>query len=197
MNRPLPALCFLLFSAFGFTTISDQPPVRSDDPYGVTAMLNDSAWFGTARATQATSVAGQNCPADRFNLGILTDLPHRYSGTEPVGGINGCRRLCVPTQHLSLANLPLTPGRYDLTALEACATPTASGCSYQLLTGGDRIVDRYEWQPSDPGWVEITRYDAATNTVEGRFDVTVSSRMATVKTCRFQKGVFTTRLVAP
>ncbi len=159
-----------------------------DKPYKVTALLNGSTWFGIAYASKAMPVAGQSsCTTDRFVLGFSTDLP--YDDSSPKRSVTGCSDGCLPTQGLYFQNIPLAEGKYDMASLNSCAGAGHEGAvRYVWLVGGDGVVKSYTSQDSKTGWIQVAKYDTTQNTVEGSFELSLSSKDGQV--ANFQKGAF-------
>ncbi|MFD2937913.1 hypothetical protein [Spirosoma flavum] len=167
------------------TTFSPNLPV-DDGPYKVTALLNDSTWFGSASASRTLAITGQSaCTSNRFDVRFSTDLP--FNNTSPKQLVTGCLGDCIPTQVLVFHNVPLAVGTYNITTLNSCAGQNGAANYYWLL-GGDAIIKTYNTQPGSNGWIQVTGYDADKKVVEGTFDIDLSDQSA--KTARFKKGVF-------
>jgi hypothetical protein len=178
-------------------------PSTHTGPYSATASLNEATWFGSAFAQRESVQGGTSCPATQFALGISTDLPHPQSGNEPVGGVTGCVSQCIPAQLLGFHRIPLAVGKYQLADIQSCIEGnTQAACEYRLLIGGDGIINTYyplgvtiqrgQTLLTIPGtntsWIEITRYDPATNQLEGRFEVTLKDPAN--QEARFTNGSF-------
>ena len=183
--------------------ISVPVPSTLDVRYPVTALLNDSTWFGAAFAQREYPIEGKPCTVNRFALGLYTDLPHARSGVEPIKGVTGCVVPCQSTQHLGFLRIPLAVGRYSLSDLKSCTeNNTQPAGSYCWLIGGDIIINPFytrgtvlsrgkrrliDIPGTDSSWIEVTKYDAKTNRVEGTFEITLIGRHNEI--ARFTKGV--------
>ncbi len=187
MNLSKLSLCLLfLCLACSKPKPSKEVIPTPDGPYKMTATLNGSAWFGSAYASRTMAVAGQSaCTTDRFIIGAQTDLPH--GSTNLIKGVTGCFENCVPTQLLSILNIPLAVGRYNIAALNACAGQEGA-VRYLWLVGGDVIVSTYTSPAGKAGWVEVSSYDSTLNEVEGSFELDLVNKDG--QTARFQKGTF-------
>lgn len=178
-------------------------PLVSQDLYDVTALLNDSLWYGSAVAEKEYVPTNKSCTHDRFTIKIFTDLPHSKSVNEPKGGITGCVSKCTPTQILRFREVPLAAGRYKLSDLGACLKETTMAAGeYELLVGGDLAINLYYpagatiWQGKEnniiPGhdrsWIQIIKYDAVANRIEGTFEVRLIGQNKEV--ANFTKGNF-------
>ena len=176
----------LIFGCIACSKPSPPPEPLISGPYGVTALLNDSTWYGSAYAYKAADVAGVSaCTLDRFGIGFSTDLP--FDNTPPKRTITGCLGDCTPTQMLGIHNIPLAVGKYNLADLNSCGGQYGA-VEYFWLLGGDGIINTFGSQTSQAGWIQVTGYNASQHAVEGTFEFELSSE--TTKSARFQKGVF-------
>lgn len=177
---------FLLIGCAACSKSSTTATPSIDGPYRVTALLNDSTWFGSTYASKTVTVAGQAaCTTNRFNVGFSTDIPYtNYPSKLPV---TGCTGDCIPTQSLGFRNIPLEIGRYEIATLNSCAGQDGA-VTYFWLLGGDGIVNVFTSKTSKGGWIEITGYNSTQNAVEGTFDVELSNQQGSG--AHFQKGAF-------
>ena len=161
-----------------------DPPIAG--PYRVTALLNDSTWYGSASASKTVALSGSSdCTANRFDLNFSTDLP--YDANAPKHPVTGCSGDCTPTQSLSFRHVPLAVGTYEIAALNACAGQGGAVLYYWIL-GGDAIVNTFGSGSKPVGWIQITSYNASQQAVEGTFDVELVNQ--TTQTAHFQQGAF-------
>ena len=170
------------------STSSTTPDLTASDngPYRVTALLNDSTWFGAAYASKSVTITGGiNCVANRVDISFVTDLP--YNSNAPKQGVTGCLNDCVPTQRLVFYRTPLTVGKYKITDLTTCTAPQEA-VIYSLVLGGDAVINTYTSQPNSTGWMQITAYDESQKVIEGTFEVELSDK--TTKTSLFKNGMF-------
>lgn len=163
-----------------------DPVVIIDGPYRVTAILNDSTWYGSTYASKTIALTGETaCTANRVDISFSTDLP--YNKNTPKQVVTGCLGNCVPTQILAFHNIPLAVGKYEVSALNSCVSPQGA-ITYFLLIGGDVISKTYTSKASSIGWVQITGYNASQNAIQGIFDVELSDDSA--QTVHFKNGDF-------
>lgn len=192
MNLPLWSFC-LVVGCLACSKSSTGPNPEAptiNGPYTVTALLNDSTWFGSAHASRSLATASQSsCSSNRFNISFSTDLP--FNGNVSGQPVTGCSSKCDPTQILGFYNIPLAVGKYELSTLNEC---TGRSVDYLLVTGGDIIIKTYNFQRNNSSWIQVTGYNASQKAVEGIFEVVLSDK--TAQTVRFQKGAFKA-LIAP
>ncbi|MBD2703735.1 hypothetical protein IC229_24025 [Spirosoma sp. BT702] len=165
-------------------------PDGPDGSKNVTALLNDSTWYGRGNASKVIAVAGDACRLNRFNLYVSNELPYPKGARESAP--YDCIGPCNTTQHLSFEKVPLAVGKYNMTDLTACSPYPLTGASYGLLIGGDAIFASYTAKGTDSGWIEVTRADTVANVVEGNFELALTSQSA--KSVRFRNGRFAVRL---
>ncbi|WP_461084504.1 hypothetical protein [Spirosoma flavus] len=181
-------ICFLACSR------SDKDLLLTPDgPEGtknVTALLNDSTWYGRGIASRVFPVAGEACRLNRFTLYVSNELPYPKGARE--AALYDCVGPCNTTQHLTIEKVPLALGKYTMTDLTTCSPYPLTGASYGLIIGGDAIFASYTAKGPDSGWIEVTRADTVANVVEGNFELMLTSQSA--KTVRFRNGRFIARL---
>lgn len=166
-------------------------PVRlADNQHNVTALFNDSTWFGTATPAKIYESEDKRCKGQRFMLIIRTDIP--YEGLrlnpelpKPDGCINGD---CYSTQVLNLDNMPLKRGRFRLTKLARCGTLNNLSNHYWQTGQAGGTIRKFAYQKSRPNWVRVKRIDYATNQIEGQFALTLTDTSKQVM--RFRNGAF-------
>ena len=200
--------CFLyiLVSCVACSKVANVfSPSVNDQHYGVTALLNDSAWFGSTFAQRAYIIEGKDCTFNQFALGLSTDLPHAKSGTEPIKGITGCTEQCVPTQHLGFQRIPLAVGQYKLAAIKNWVEDNIlhSAVDYTWIIGGDMAINHFyprgttirnsrrifvDIPGNDNSWIKVTHYNPKTGQLEGAFEITLVSRKGEI--AHFTKGAF-------
>ena len=178
---------FVVISSLACSTSSTMPdPTAAADTYRVTALLNDSTWFGAAYASKSVALTtATTCVANRIDISFVTDLP--YSSNAPRQSTTGCLGDCVPTQRLVFYRIPLTVGKHRVAELSACTAPQEA-VIYSLLLGGDAVTNTFTSQTNSTGWMQITAYDESQNVIEGNFEVEVADK--TTKTTRFKNGQF-------
>ncbi len=176
----------LTLSAIACSNPSTNPASTIDGPHGVTALLNDSTWYGSANASKTVAISGSSdCIANRFDILFSTDLP--YDANAPKHPVTGCSGDCTPTQSLSFHNVPLAVGTYEIAALNTCAGP-GGAVTYYWILGGDAIVNTYNSGNKPVGWIQVTGYNASQNAVEGAFEIDLVNQ--TTQAARFRKGAF-------
>ncbi len=158
--------------SFVFKQITGRRLTNWDYNRSASALLNDSTWYGAARAFKEDTNR-LACPFRRFTLGIITDilwqsLRLQNDSTPPV---TGCLDTCTATQLLELQHIPLAVGYYRLIVLDTCGRYSSDKSEYDQLDG-DVIVNAFHLVRNDNSWIEITKYDAKTNVIEGAFDLT-------------------------
>ncbi len=181
-------LCFLLFLGFCFGC--SRPPHLVDNQYSVTAMMNDSTWFGTVTPARIYESKDKRCKGQQFMLIIRTDIlykgmPPTRKTPKPDGCITGD---CYSTQVLNLDNIPLKRGRYRLPKVARCGTLNNLSQHYWQTFPGNGTFRAFGYQKSKPNWVRVNRIDYATNIVEGQFALTLTDTSKQV--IRFRDGLF-------
>lgn len=180
-----------------------KPPAGGKRPYPVVAQLNTQPWFGNATAVKTMSDSlGSSCDTNSFSLFIKTDLLHPGDTPKPEAIFTGCMTLdCLPTQRITIYNIPLRKGKYNLASLSTCNVPVEHTPYVLLLYKvGSGIYQAYERDLTRTSWISITQYDSASGLLEGRFSLTlqavkgVGNTSRTPARVRFQKGRFSTRL---
>jgi hypothetical protein len=164
-------------------------------PFSVVAVLNDSAWFGSANAQKEYVPTRKSCVGDRFTLNVFTDIPHTLSYSQPSKKITGCVDHCIPTQYLKIRNIPVAVGHYKLYDLQSCLEENVTHIAeYVLIIGGDGVVNRYylaettKLSDHDYNWIEVTKYDEKLNQIEGKFDIKLAGYKKEI--VHFEKGNF-------
>lgn len=179
-------LLVVVVSCLACSTSSRTPDPAADTPYRVTALLNDSTWFGAAYASKSVALTnGTACVANRVDVSFVTDLP--YASNAPRQSTTGCLGDCVPTQRLVFYRVPLTVGKHRVAELSTCTAPQEA-VIYSLILGGDAVTNTYTSPANSTGWLQLTAYDESQNMIEGTFEVEVSDK--TTKTTRFKNGQF-------
>ena len=178
-----------------------RPPGTFNNPYGVTAMLNDSAWFGMVQAINSSNFVEKPCAEGKVTLMIKTDIPYpgngSYSKSEVV---NGCAGECVSTQWLTFFNVPLKKGKYSIDKLNECGMFNKSETyNYSWHINGSGLIRVFKTQPKKTNWVRVTRYNSQTKTIEGRFeanlaDYTYNTTDSSGRVASFRQGRFIARL---
>lgn len=120
---------------------------------------------------------------------IYTDIdyPGMGDGPNPNTG-NGClNRECTRTQLLMLYNIPLKKGRTTIAKLDKRGRQRReyANLSYLGNTGG--LTKRYIYRGLKPSWVRVTKFDKASDVVEGRFALSFSEDMGVYG--RLQNGM--------
>ncbi|ARK11476.2 hypothetical protein A6C57_14730 [Fibrella sp. ES10-3-2-2] len=190
----------LLLLAVASCVACSRPPAIYNNPHGVTAMLNDSAWYGTVQAINAANFIDKPCAEGKVMLMIKTDIP--YPGNESFSKsetVNGCVGECVPTQALYINNIPLKKGTYSLSKLAECGSFAIKDVVYAWLVNGSGLKRGFRLQPKKANWVRVTRYDPRENTLEGRFeanliDFKLNSTESTGRAAQFRQGRFLVKL---
>jgi len=169
-----------------------DPPVAPTfiiDPPNATALLNDSTWFGKARALHHNFKYDRPCTDKHFSLGIMTDIPHSKEHYNRAAPVTGCMGQCLASQVFSISGVPLKVGKYDLSRLQRCHGASLPAI-YILLVGGDVSVGDFYGQQ---GWIEVTKYEPGSKQVEGKFEATLKSSQGAI-VC-FTKGRFKSELL--
>ena len=179
--------------AIGSQSLSNLTLPVVVNPYGVTALLNDSTWFGSGTASKVVFIAlDSSCTVDRVDINFATDLPYNKRSKNV---ITGCVGDCDPTQHLFFRNVPLAIGKYSLSTLGSCIGVSEGrfAAEYWWISGGDIIVRRYRSLTNSRGWVQVTKYDKSQNMIEGTFEMELFDYENS--SARFRKGVFRAKIV--
>lgn len=176
--------------AYTFRRIPTNRPGRQYANYSATALLNYKPWYGTAHAVKIQEVPGKPCTLSRFSLVIVTDLPYDQSLHESTYQVTGCSGKCTPTQLLSLDNIPLNIGRYEIKDLDTCCATSSSGTRYDRLSGGDAVTEMY--LPKYATQIRVTAWNPITSVVEGTFELSLFT--ADGKYVYFSDGTFKTQI---
>ncbi|RYF70143.1 MAG: hypothetical protein EOO39_16280 [Cytophagaceae bacterium] len=166
-----------------------RPPATFNNPYGVTAMLNDSAWFGRAYAAEAAALNDKPCAVGRFTVFLATD--RNYPGGElrlspEVVAMQAGE--FVPRQRLTFSNIPAKKGFHHVSELNQCGGISVEQGNFLLLGNGSGIMDAYFLKPSKSNQVRIVKIDSATRTITGSFKLTLAN--PTGRTAHFRNGWF-------
>ena len=183
------------------TACAKQPMLPASSVHNVTSFLNDSIWFATGKAIRLVKTGEQSDRAKQFNLQIITDIDYPDTNQPTrLAATTGCTGDCITTQRLHLYNIPMKKGRFNLSWLDKRRTVALERTNYWLLvkTAGSGVRKNYKFEGRRPGWIRITRYDPASNTIEGRFtfsldeDLTVHNRLVNSipPVARFREGLF-------
>jgi len=151
-----------------------QPSLPVDSKYSVTAMRNDSVWFGISNAFRLIPPGKQPQSIKEFNIRFETDL--NYIGRQfpkgwPPNKITGCIEECNRSQSIILYNIPLKKGKYKIGGLDKRRKEGESRSGYWLVGPSGGAYKRYFYEGRNPGWIRVTRVDKMTNTVEGNFSI--------------------------
>lgn len=180
-----------------------QPRLPENSHYNVTALRNDSTWFGTAKALRLFQTGSPEL-VKKFNIRIATDIP--FPGRDmpqiPNYTANGCTADCRPSQSLLFYNIPLKKGKYKIAKLDKKRTIDNERASYWLIGYSGGTYKRYWFQDHNHGWLRVTSFDKKSNIVEGRFaisldeDLTLKSRLVNdiPPIARFSEGLFRIKL---
>ena len=172
-------------------------------PYTLTASRDNSPWFGTGDVTEIHTPENQTCSIDRFSITIRTDLPFDQKTSKSIQKVTGCSGKCTPTQWLSIYQIPLTKGIYNLALADTCLPTkvakssqsfTVARASLQLMdpgTGSPQMI--YQFSDKDQGQVRITQLKRATGQIKGQFELTLTS--ANGQSTRFTGGRFKGKLM--
>ena len=195
-------LIYLIFVSLACSKSSTTPATPEpiiEGPYRVTALLNDSTWFGSTYASKTLPTHNpytpSACTSNGFDLNLTTDLP--YNNSSSIRPVTGCSGKCIPTQIMRFQNIPLAIGRYEIVTLNSCAADSRGAVEYIWLLGGDGIINQYNSQNSKLGWIEVTGYNSRQNAVEGVFELELAGQTSvkalgepTPQRARFQNGAF-------
>ncbi|WP_375448242.1 hypothetical protein [uncultured Fibrella sp.] len=179
----------LLLLALVCCIACSRPPATFNNPYGVTAMLNDSIWFGRAYVAEAAALNSNPCATGRFT--VFLDSNVGYPGDrlrlspQQVAMQAG---EFVARQRITLYNIPAKRGSYRINELNQCGGIVVSQGNYALLGNGSALIEPYFLQPKQVGQVRIIKIDSAARTVTGTFKVTLTASSGRV--ARFRKGRF-------
>ncbi|MFB9292962.1 hypothetical protein [Persicitalea jodogahamensis] len=184
MKIPLLLLVFLLTCM-----ACSKRPILPFAEYNVSSMLNDSIWFATGEAVEQTDTLAKPCISHRFDLFIKTDIP--YPGFLGKGfiqdSITGCTGECRPSQMLTIFNIPIKKGKFQITRLSRCGLPFTNYLYFWSGYSGG-LVRAFFLEDRKAGWVRVKRYDSKTGLVEGRFKGTFAD--STGRLARFERGAF-------
>ncbi|KAA0992614.1 hypothetical protein [Dyadobacter aurulentus] len=181
-----------------------QPSLPANSPFNVTAVLNDSIWYGTGKVLRLRTSTEKPEQIRKFNLLVFTDIDYPGMGGGPNPNTNnGCRDPeCTRTQALVIYKIPLKKGRSKIATLDKQSQVKHEIASFSYIGNSGYLNNGYTYQGAKPGWVRVTRFDKATGTVEGRFEVTFGKdtaykhRLQDVMpaTARFSGGLFRIKL---
>ena len=166
------------------TWACSRPAHHAHPTYTVASMLTDTAWYGQGEAVKVPPGQDKSCRQARFDLHVKSDFPYAgYQGrSEKHNSVE-----CVPAQRIFIQGIPLRPGKHRLSRAKPCNFPTHSKVSFALLGCSGGVMEQYKTSPS--GWVRVTRYDTATRTLEGQFQLTLTDS-TDEQTARFRRGTF-------
>lgn len=170
-----------------------RPPATFNNPYGVTAMLNDSTWFGRANAIDANALTNKPCAIGKITLLLATN--QGYPGDRlrlPPAVLAVQAGEFVPRQRLTFYDVPAKRGKYRLATLNQCGDLATRQGNFVLLLNGSGIADAYFVQTRQPNWVRISVIDSVAHTVTGRFRATLVSPAGRI--ARFRQGWFRAKL---
>lgn len=194
-------LSALLFLCAG---CAKQPSLPADSKFNVTSLLNDTAWYGHAKALRLYSPGVDPQSAKRFDLLIVTDLDYPgFSSSPNPKTHNGCvTGDCTVSQVLTVFEILLKKGKTKIAELdkEKVSYTERTALTYRGNSGA--FVKSYIYEQVDPGWIRVTKYDAKAGIVEGNFrfdlreDVTLRSRLENgmPQKAQFTKGMFRVKL---
>ncbi|MCF0063821.1 hypothetical protein MUK70_00575 [Dyadobacter chenwenxiniae] len=183
-----------------FVSCTRQPSLPGNSTFNVTAVLNDSVWFGSGKALRIKE-AGKNIENVRkFNLIVLTDIDYPGMGGGPNPNTsNGCLDPeCTRTQSLVVYNVPLKKGRFNIAKLNQHSTRKNEFASLSYIGNAGGLLNHYVYKGLKPGWIRVTKFDKKLGIVEGRFvisfsqdtesDLPLRNRMSAA--ARFTDGLF-------
>ncbi|MBO0952450.1 hypothetical protein [Fibrella forsythiae] len=183
----------ILLFALASCLACSRPPTTFNNPYGVTALLNDSTWFGRAYAAEAAALNNNPCATGRFT--VFLDSNVGYPGDQlrlsPQQMALQAGEF-VARQRLTFYNIPARKGSYRINELNQCGGIVASQGNFALLGNGSALMEPYFLQPTQTGRVRIMKIDSAARTVTGKFKVTLTAPGGRV--ARFRQGWFIARL---
>lgn len=170
-----------------------RPPATFNNPYGVTAMLNDSAWFGRAYAAEAVALNDNPCASGRFIVFLDTNVgyPGDQLRLSPQQAAMQAGEF-VARQRLEFFNIPARKGTYRVSELNQCGGIVISQGNFALLGNGSALIEPYFLQPTQVGRLRITKIDSTARTVSGKFRVTLTASSGRV--ARFRQGRFIAKL---
>jgi hypothetical protein len=176
----------LLLCALGCT--SSLPSLRTQ--HSVTAMLNDSVWYGQATAADATALNDSACANGQILLFFASNVG--YIGDRlrlPPDVLARQAGEFIPRQRLTLYNVPARKGKYALKALNQCGGVVLRQGNFALLGNGSALIEAYFLKANKPNWVRISRIDSTARSITGRFKATLvdtTGRVAQFRHGRFQ-----------
>ncbi len=178
----------LILLLIGFAC--SRPARMTDTRYSVNALLNDSAWFGTAALPNIYETEDVRCKGRRFMLIVRTDIPYKgmklRPGTPPT---TGCLdKDCYMTQALNFENIPFKRGRYKLSKLTQCDTINQPRYHYWRTYSGGGTHRAFVYKKGEPNWVRVTRIDGVNSLITGEFAATLTDTSNQV--IRFRQGSF-------
>ncbi|GAB2775285.1 hypothetical protein GCM10027275_17980 [Rhabdobacter roseus] len=162
-------------------------PLRHAHPtYTVSSTLADTAWYGMGEAVKVPKGTDKYCRQERFDLHVKSDFPYAgYQGrSDKYASVE-----CAPAQRIFMQGIPLRKGKHRLSKLKMCNFPTISTVSFALIGCSGGLHKQYRPQSTPSGWVRVTRYEAATRTLEGQFQLSLTDS-TDGKTARFRRGTF-------
>ncbi|ACT92039.1 hypothetical protein [Dyadobacter fermentans] len=153
-----------------------QPSLPSDSKFNVTAVLNDTAWFGTGKVLRLIEQGQKIENAKKFTLVVFTDIDYPGMGNGPNPNTdNGCvDPECTRTQGLLIYNVPLKKGTYKISKLDKKSELPNEHANFAYIGNSGGMLNRYIYTGSTPGTIKITKVNKALGTVEGRFDISFS-----------------------
>ena len=162
-------LLFILVACSGCV----KQPLYSGKPFPATALVNNGNWYGAPQAVTIPQDSTAYCTVNKFLLFIRTDLPYQAGSllSKQFRPVTGCLDECIPSQLLSIENIPLKKGKYKIRKLDKCGTIMFANAHHTLVLPlvGSGVVNSYRCIKHKPNWIRITNYDKQSNSVEGRF----------------------------
>lgn len=142
--------------------------------HAVTAVLNDTLWYGRVNAAAAVALNDSSCAEGKLLLLLSTNqgyLGDQFRLSPEVLAMQAGDY--VPRQRLTFYNVPARRGKYPLRTLAACGGVVRKQGDFALLGNGSALVEAYFLQPGKLNWVRITRIDSAARLVTGKFRATL------------------------
>lgn len=189
-KRSVLILFLLIAPSYGWC--QSRMPNNISSKFGtdsVTAFLNDSTWHGRAFASRESwkTKEGTYKTPNYFYVSLLTHVPYTTYTSDTTTTTQ-----LVASQWLSLSHIPTTIGTFNLsdsTVRQKLQIETR----YDLLEGGDAVIDSYYLSQSNNNWIRIIQYDAKKEIVTGAFTLRLINRSG--KIIHFTNGLFKARVV--
>jgi len=138
-----------------------QPSLPSDSKFNVTAVLNDTAWFGTGKVLRLIEQGQKIEKAKKFTLVVFTDIDYPGMGNGPNPNTdNGCvDPECTRTQGLLIYNVPLKKGTYKINKLDKKSELPNERANFANIGNSGGMLNRYIYTGSTPGRILVANLE--------------------------------------